>query len=136
MTFMTWRPEYSVRVAIFDDEHKKLIAIINQLYEATQKGASPSDLDQICDHLFEYTLMHFRHEELYFDDWAYPETEAHVASHDRFRWRIFEYRKEIAEKDSPELAEEMLVFLREWLAYHIMVEDKAYGEYLYNKGLR
>ena len=136
MSFMEWNKSYSVGVAIFDEEHKKLIVIINQLYEAIAAGVDASALQKISDSLVEYTLMHFRHEEMYFDDWAYPDAAAHIAIHAELRQRVFDYRRQIMEKDSRELADELAVFLRDWLTQHILVEDRKYGEFLYRKGLR
>lgn len=136
MAFMDWRAEFSVGVAIFDDEHRKLIALINQLHDAITTGASQNDLNAICDGLIEYTLMHFRHEEMYFDDWGYPDAAAHIANHAKLREEVFTYRQQIGEVDGANLADEMMEFLRQWLTIHIMVEDRAYGEFLYDKGVR
>lgn len=136
MSFMEWNKGYSVGVAIFDDEHKKLIAIINQLHEAQASEVDKLALLRISDNLVEYTLMHFRHEEMYFDDWAYPDAAAHIAIHAKLRRQVFDYRKQIQEKDSRELAEELAVFLRDWLTQHILVEDRQYGVFLLEKGLR
>ncbi len=136
MQFMEWNTGYSVGVAIFDDEHKKLIAIINQLHEAITAGVDRLALQKISDALVEYTLMHFRHEEMYFDDWAYPEAAAHIRIHAKLRQQVFDYRKQIMEKDAAVLAEELAVFLRDWLAQHILVEDRKYGTFLCDKGLR
>jgi hemerythrin len=136
MSFMEWTDTYSVGVAIFDDEHKKLIAIINQLHDAIRAGADRQALQNVTDSLVEYTLMHFRHEEMYFDDWAYPSAAEHIAIHAKLRQQVFDYRKQIQDRDSRELAEELAVFLRHWLADHIMVEDRKYGDFLGKKGLR
>lgn len=136
MSFMDWSESYSIGVAIFDDEHKKLIAIINALHEALSASIADRDLQRISDSLLEYTLMHFRHEEMYFDDWAYPYAAAHIAEHSTLRERVFKYRRQIQEKESRELGLEMMAFLRDWLANHILVEDRKYGEFLYAKGLR
>jgi len=133
---MEWKKDYSVGVAIFDDEHKKLIAIINQLHEAFTVGVDKLALRRISNSLVEYTLMHFRHEEMYFDDWAYPAASEHAAIHAKLRQQVFEFSKQIQEKDSKELAEEMTVFLRDWLLNHILVDDRKYGAFLYDKGLR
>jgi hemerythrin-like metal-binding protein len=136
MPFMEWKKDYSVGVAIFDDEHKKLIAIINQLHEAFVTGVDKGALQAISDNLVEYTLMHFRHEEMYFDDWAYPEAAEHVTAHTKLRQQVFEYRKLIMEKNVEDLAQQMAQFLRDWLLQHIMVDDRKYGTFLYDKGLR
>jgi hemerythrin len=136
MSFMVWNKSYSVDVAIFDDEHKKLIAIINQLHEAQQSEIDKPALLQISDNLVEYTLMHFRHEEMYFDDWAYPGAAEHIAMHAKLRRQVFDYRMQIQEKDSRALAQELAVFLRDWLTQHILVDDRKYGTFLREKGLR
>lgn len=133
---MEWTTAFSVGVAIFDDEHKKLIAIINQLHEAIDAGVDRQALQNVTDNLVEYTLMHFRHEEMYFDDWAYPFAAEHAAIHARLRQQVFDYRKQIQDRDSRALADELAVFLRDWLANHILVEDRKYGEFLCRKGLR
>lgn len=134
MPLIEWSDEYSVGLEIFDAEHKKLIAIINELYEAVTAGIDKLALQRISDKLVEYTLMHFKHEEMYFDDWAYPGAAAHIASHTKLRQQVFDYRKQILEMDSKELGLDMLDFLRDWLNHHIMVEDRKYGTFLTNKG--
>jgi hemerythrin-like metal-binding protein len=133
---MEWTKDYSVGVAIFDDEHKKLIAIINRLHETVANGVDHSALQTIIDSLVEYVLMHFRHEEMYFDDWAYPDAAAHIAIHAKLRQQVFDFRKQVTDKDATALAGELAHFLREWLIEHILVEDRKYGEFLYQKGLR
>lgn len=136
MSVIEWNKGYSVGVAIFDEEHKKLIAIINQLQTAIAAGVDKLALQRISDSLVEYTLMHFRHEEMYFDDWAYPEAAEHIAIHAELRRQVFEYRKQIMEKDSAVLAEELVQFLSDWLTEHILVDDRKYGTFLFEKGLR
>jgi hemerythrin len=136
MSFMEWNKDFSVGVAIFDDEHKKLIGIINRLHEALETGVDRTALQKTTDDLVEYTLMHFRHEEMYFDDWAYPDAANHIACHAKLRQQVFDYRKQIQDKDSLELGRELAVFLRDWLGNHILVEDRKYGAFLYEKGLR
>jgi hemerythrin-like metal-binding protein len=133
---MEWNKGYSVGVAIFDDEHKKLITIINQLAEAVTAGVDKAALQNIADSLVEYVLMHFRHEEMYFDDWAYPAAAEHIAIHAKLRQKVFDYRKQIMEKDAQTLAAELSEFLRGWLTDHILIEDRKYGEFLCQKGLR
>lgn len=136
MSLGEWDKTYSIGIAIFDDEHKKLAAIINRLEQSIVLGTDSQTLQQIADSLVEYTLMHFRHEEMYFDDWAYPDAAEHAAVHAALRQQVFDYRKQIRERDSSELAVDLAVFLRDWLQQHIMIEDRKYGAFLYEKGLR
>lgn len=136
MSFMEWSERYSVGVAVFDDEHKKLVAILNELHDCVSAGIDKLALQRISDKLVDHTLMHFRHEETYFDDWGYPDADKHIAVHAKLRQQVFDYRKQILEKDSRELALELLEFLKTWLNQHILVDDRKYGMFLHDKGLR
>ena len=136
MSFMEWTDKFSVGVAMFDGEHRKLIGMINDLYDGIAAGAGEAALRRVSDDLVEYAFMHFRHEEMYFDDAAYPHAEEHAATHADFKRLVFEYRDRIGRDDNAELAVEMLKFLRGWLAHHILVEDKKYGAHLNAKGIR
>jgi len=135
MSFMEWTEKYSVGVAVFDDEHKKMIAIINNLHQSITGGADKLALQRISDSLVDYTLSHFRHEEEYFEEWGFPDSKEHIAGHEDLRRQVFEFRKRINEAEASELAGEMLHFLRSWLTRHILVEDKKYGRFLLGKGV-
>lgn len=136
MSFMEWTQKYSVGIPIFDDEHKKLIAIINDLYEGIETGCEKEALQRAIKGLIEYTILHFRHEEMYFEDWVYPEAQRHAAKHIELKTKVFAYRDRIEREANAELADEMLRFLRGWLAEHILAEDKKFGAFLLSKGLR
>jgi hemerythrin len=136
MAFMEWTSRYSIGVAIFDDEHKKLFAIINDLHDAIEAGVEKSKLRSIADRMIEYAIMHLQHEEMYFNDWDYPHAEEHKKMHNFMKQRVFGYRARIEETDETELAKEMLEFLRNWLSQHILIEDRKYGDFLLSKGLR
>lgn len=136
MAYFPWNDSYSIGVELFDNEHKKLVAIANELHDAVTEDADTPVLERILDRLIEHVVLHFRHEEMYFDDWNYPERAEHVASHRRLRRQIFEYRERFLKRPSPELVSEVFEFLRLWLMQHILTEDRAYGAFLIAKGLR
>jgi hemerythrin len=134
MAFMDWTEKYSVGIAVFDDEHKKLIAIVNTLHHAVSAGTDKLELQRICDGLVDYTISHFRHEEEYFAEWGFPEAGQHIAEHDALRQQVFGYRNQIRTANNAELAFQLLRFVRGWLSHHILVEDKKYGRFLLQKG--
>lgn len=132
---MEWKEDFSVGIAVFDDEHRKLIALINRLHESASGGSDRLALQRISDELVDYTLQHFRHEEEYFEEWGYPGAKEHIVRHEQLQCRVFEYRKRIHGTETPELALEMLHFLCDWLRCHIMVEDRKFGRFLLQKGV-
>ena len=135
MAFMTWNDAFSVGVTQFDEDHKKLVAMINELHATLCTGSERETLGGFSDALIEHTVVHFGHEEKYFDDVGYPRAAQHRAMHEHIKKRVLQFRSEIDSKDSTLLAFEMLEFLKESLAHHINGEDKKYGAYLNTKGI-
>jgi hemerythrin len=134
--FMEWTQKYSIGIPVFDDEHKKLIAIINDLHDGIAAGSEKEAMRRAISGLIEYTVLHFQHEEMYFEDWVYPEAGQHAAEHAELKRKVLAYRDRIDREESSELAVEMLRFLSGWLEQHILVEDKKFGAFLFGKGLR
>ena len=133
MAFLNWRNDFSVGIALFDEEHKQLFAIINELHETIVSGANPDTLENILNDLIVYTFLHFQHEEMYFEDWNYPEATEHIVIHAKLRQQVFEFRQQVHEKNACALATELAEFLRNWLSNHILIEDRKYGEFLRKK---
>lgn len=136
MPLIEWSDQYSVGLDIFDNEHKKLVAIINDLHDSFERGVDRSVAERALDSLVEYTMLHFQHEEMYFDDWAYPDEAAHRIAHQELRAQVLEYRAALTAKGGIEMALELIVFLRFWLLGHIMADDKKFCQFLHDKGLR
>ncbi len=63
MSFTTWDSKCSVDVDEMDSQHKKLIAIINDLYKAMMSGRSQDVAESTLDELIRYTIDHFSAEE-------------------------------------------------------------------------
>lgn len=136
MAFLDWSPEFSMGVEIFDNEHKELIAILNKLHDALTAGADKASLQQICFRLMEHAVQHFKHEEMYFEDWAYPERQAHANAHKTLRRELFAMQDKLLANPDAQGLTALSEFLRHWLTNHILNDDRQYGEFLRTKGLR
>ena len=130
MTYMTWSNDLSVGVTQFDEEHRQLIGLINEMHDEVRGGTTNEALIRISDKLIATLLAHLDHEEKCFDELHYPRAGMHKATHENMKMRISTLRGEIGRKESSQLAREMLHFLRESLLDHIQEEDKNYSEYL------
>ncbi len=130
MPYMNWTDEHSIGIAMFDDEHKGLAEIINDLHEGVVRGIDEAELRKIAADLVEFTVIHFKHEEMYFADFEYPEAKMHVAQHAAIKEQVFAYYRRITGEHRPELAMELLDFVRDWLFNHIKTSDKKLGQYL------
>ena len=45
MAFLEWDPRFSVRIAEIDQQHKKLIGLINRLHESMQQAGDRDALE-------------------------------------------------------------------------------------------
>jgi len=53
MSLIEWSPAYSVKVKKFDDQHKKLIELINQLHDAMKAGQGNAMLGEFACSVFQ-----------------------------------------------------------------------------------
>ena len=80
-SFITWKDEYSVGLDSIDQQHKKLINLINQLTTAVDYSTGEEFEREALAELVEYTKTHFSYEEGLMEDNGYPDFEAHRAQH-------------------------------------------------------
>jgi hemerythrin len=135
MALINWNDSLSVDVAEIDQQHKKLIALINELNDAMSVGKGKDVLQKIANDLVAYTATHFRTEERYFAQFEYPDTFNHRREHVEFVKKVAGYKEGI-ERGTPVLTTEVMKFLSDWLKKHIMVTDKKYSRFFNEKGLR
>ena len=88
MSFLEWKPEYSVGHAAVDNEHREMIATINSVF--AQLGASGGDAATArrLEDVFAVVAAHFESEERIMQDAAYDEYEDHKEDHDSLLCRI------------------------------------------------
>jgi hemerythrin-like metal-binding protein len=135
MTLVEWNEKMSVGVSIIDDEHKQLLGMLNQLYDAMQAKQSSDALAKVVDGLIAYTVYHFKHEEALFARTGYPCTAEHEKEHADLTKQVLEVQKKYRAGDTATLSPEVLNFLRKWLLAHILRSDKKYGPHLNANGI-
>jgi len=134
MAFFEWKADYSVDVASIDLQHKKLVGMLNDLYEAMKSGkASGPVVKKTIDDLLAYTRTHFSFEEQLLKKHGYPEYDAHVQKHVAMFNRVNEFSTKISQGASQPVLE-LATFLKDWLQKHILGTDKQYGPFLKSKG--
>ena len=134
-SFVTFTPELSVGVKVFDEHHKVLIGIINKLASAMTKGLGQNKVLDIIKELVDYTHWHFAAEEKAFNLYNYPETESHKQIHNAMLKTAGELL-ESAQTGKAVLSTELLEFLQDWLFDHIMGIDKEYEQFLADKEIK
>lgn len=128
MPFIQWNSSFSVGSPVLDADHRKLIEILNQIYDAWQESSSSLELGRLFDELMDYTNGHFSREESKLESRDYIDLARHRAAHDRLRELVLAFRsRHLAGQQADKLTEEMAKFLKSWLLDHILEEDMRYS---------
>jgi hemerythrin len=136
MPEIKWEDKFSVGIKELDEQHKKIIEIINRLSE--MKGAgnfSAEDLFKIIQELSDYAQYHFTNEEIYFREFDYPETEAHIREHEEYRLKIKSLKDNYSVEQAEQTIADLLGFIDSWWIHHINHADKEYTECFHQHGL-
>lgn len=134
--FMAWKDEYSVGIEAIDNDHRKLIKLINQFQTAVFYRTGEEFEREAFDELVDYTQTHFTREEALMEKHGYPDFEAHVAEHRKMIGQVENVMTQYQTEGRRETLNDAVLFLREWLIEHINGTDQAYSAFLLEKGER
>jgi hemerythrin len=136
MPLMEWTDKLSVGVPSIDAQHKKLVGIANELYDAMKAGHGKDVLDKTLDGLINYTVTHFKYEEKLFGQTGYAASGPHLKQHEDLTKQVLVIQEKMKKGVSFAQSMEVMEFLKNWLTNHILVSDKAYGPHLTSKGVK
>lgn len=134
MAFITWNDSLSVRIDSIDEQHKKLIEMINDFYDNVSKKSNDELISKLVIGMKTYTQMHFRTEERYMQQFKYPNYEQHKKEHDAFISKVNDLEVKIRTGKAI-LSFEITTFLKDWIKNHIQEEDKQYINLFQKNGL-
>jgi len=135
MALFEWDETFSVNVVEIDQQHRKLVEMVNELHDAMGAGKSKEILGKIIKGLSNYAKIHFATEEKYFDQFGYPDADSHKDEHANFAQKVAEF-KEGFDAGRLGLSIEVMRFLSTWLKSHIKDVDKKYGPFFNENGLK
>jgi hemerythrin-like metal-binding protein len=131
---MVWNDRLSVGVAVIDEDHKKLLGLTNELYDAIVDRRGKEVLGRILDDLVDYTTFHFAREEQLFSQIGYQFAAEHKKIHDELIRQVTEIQGRYR-NGSPALTLEVMDFLKSWLFDHILGSDAKYAPSFKAKGI-
>ncbi|HQA52449.1 MAG TPA: bacteriohemerythrin [Spirochaetota bacterium] len=134
MAYIEWEDSFSVGVEIFDNEHKKLIEIINRLHLALLMKETDAVMGKTLKDLIDYTITHFAHEEENMANQTYPEFFKHKKEHDELIKNVQDYKTQI-ESGKTTISLSIMNFLKDWLMGHILGTDMKYKDFFAGKKL-
>lgn len=136
MPLIEWAAKLSVGIDSIDEQHKKLVNMINALNDAMLTNSSDELLGKIFTGLAAYTQKHFTYEENMFAEYGYPDSAEHKRQHNELIAQVVELKEKFIENPQGTMSADLMLFLKRWITNHIMRTDKDYAEFLISKGVK
>ena len=136
-SFFVWDDElYSVGDARIDEQHQRLLAVLNRLYALVHEEGGMTNTAgtaAMMHELTHYIVEHFSYEEQRLQESDYPleRLESHRAEHDGFVAKVQDFEQRLYAGDPDALAEMLPYLYGDWLIQHICGTDMAYREFLH-----
>ena len=128
------QPEHSVNVREFDEQHRQMVSLINELYASMPMEASQGIQERIIEELLEYAEAHFQNEERILREHGFPGAQEHERAHAELRKKMLELQEQHRQG---RLSIPLVVssYLQTWLTEHILATDKQYVSFLNERGV-
>ena len=111
MSVITWKFCYETGIATFDAEHRALVNVVNELYEALREKRGDEVLSSLLSRLVIYTKKHFQHEEDHMLKHLSPNDDTQLLEHQKLKKTFVEFQEQISTGDTG-LSPEVFKFLR------------------------
>lgn len=121
-----WNENFDTGIALIDEQHRKLVDLLNLLVRHIAHQSSAVQLDAIFDEIKDYVAFHFTSEEGIWKDYFEGDTweRWHKQSHIDFVAEVGLIEARVSDKPKDETLLEIVKTLTHWLARHILDSDK------------
>ncbi|MBF0184045.1 MAG: hemerythrin family protein [Magnetococcales bacterium] len=126
---LPWDSSFHVGLAEIDDDHQRLVALLNGLISALNEQASQETVGRLLDELVNYTAWHFRHEERLMQSYRYSQFIAHKRQHTQLIEQANQAHS-LYRTEGNKVVMEVVALLKDWLINHVLIVDKSLAEYL------
>jgi hemerythrin len=128
---VTWEEKYSMGIELIDNQHKELVVMINELYQACRTGYQTIDAAFIktVRHMVEYVRLHFDAEEKLMVKFTYPRYLQHKRQHEEMIKLVLNTisKYKIGRKFVPN---NFVRNLKDWVFSHIALHDKDFAVFI------
>lgn len=121
-----WNENFNTGLAKIDEQHRKLVQLLNLLASHVAFESDIPVLNVIFDQLADYAVYHFKTEEAIWHEY-FPGDDLesnHMDTHTSFIDAVVRLRGESNTKPVETVINEVLAFLTRWLVSHILENDR------------
>ena len=122
---ISWDESLHFGITTIDQQHRRLVDLVNKLYRAMRNRAGKTALGGILTELAQYTVDHFRDEEALMVKAGYEQLNAHKKEHEKLVGSVVDFQKKFQE-GSATVSLDLMNFLSNWLLNHIKIVDRRY----------
>jgi hemerythrin len=133
-----WKDGFSCNIEEIDQQHKKLFEIGSRLNSIVSLQDGYDHYDEIMEVLGElkdYTVYHFDYEEALLRKYGYEDLEVHEIEHKMFVEKLMKIYKKDIDGNQQKVTLDVLMFVADWIAAHILKTDMQYTGFLNTKGI-
>jgi len=131
MSLITWSDFLSVGVVDIDNQHKKILQLINGLHHHLETSADHAVKHEFLNGIVDFLGLHFNTEERLMHAYGFPDALIHIQEHRQLLAPVIELQTHWHNDTRAEASKKTMLLLKDWLFQHMMVSDKHLGEYLY-----
>lgn len=126
-----WTPDYEIGIGVIDQQHRRIVDYINQIYDHEGAGSSRAATEDVLYDLLDYTYSHLAFEEALMEEAGYRDLTFHRQAHKAFTRQVNGLRQRFDNGEA--VASELAEMLQGWLLKHIATEDAGYCEVVKRK---
>lgn len=127
MALFEWNDELTVGNDFIDNDHKKLVKLVNDSHNAMEEGRGNDVIGKVLNNLVNYTKQHFKREDDEMARIKYALSKTHQIEHDKLLKQVGDLQNDF-NNGKMMLTIKVSKFLKDWLVTHIMQTDKLFAE--------
>lgn len=134
MAFIDFTENEKVNIKLIDQQHKKMITIVNKIYR--QKNSNNNQIIlEYFEKLTQLLKEHFEYEERLMKTTKFEGYYSHKLEHDRFFNKTIK-KFDMLKENKECLKEDDLAGIKNWFFNHLELSDKKCGAHFVKMGIK
>lgn len=131
--FFQWNKELETNIQFVDDDHRKLVDMVNTLHQAMKDEEGSTKVAAIIDGFVSYAETHFSREINMLREHGYPDVNNHGNKHDLLVNELKTLASRYTQGEFT-VVMDLLALAKDWLVGHIMHTDMLYVDHVKQRG--